>query len=259
MRRTIVLFLVGVAICRAYPAGQEDDQQQQPQQPSAIEDGIETAYKWVQGCGDKDMFLCLKMRALTYVDKVLRRPEDITLMEGISLVRTEAASRELNGRGISEAELDASLPKNAEDKDAQVESMLVDRVARFLQTHTLQLKVPDSSIEEVRKSLDEARGKKKKLKMLLPLLLMLKLKAAALIPLALGALALLALKALIVGKLALVLSGLIGLQKLLASKHHTQSYEVVAHPHYTEEHGHYGRSVDDAQQVAYRAYAPKQE
>uniref|UniRef100_T1HNP7 Uncharacterized protein n=2 Tax=Rhodnius prolixus TaxID=13249 RepID=T1HNP7_RHOPR len=256
MRRTIVFFLVGVAICQAFPAGPEDDQ---PQPPSAIEDGIETAYKWVQGCGDKDMFLCLKMRALTYVDKVLRRPEDINIMEGVSLVRTEsAASRELNGRGINEAELDASLPKNAEDKDAQVESMLVDRVARFLQTHTLQLKVPDSSIEEVRKSLDEARGKKKKLKMLLPLLLMLKLKAAALIPLALGALALLALKALIVGKLALVLSGLIGLQKLLSSKHHTQSYEVVAHPHYTEEHGHYGRSVDDAQQVAYRAYAPKQ-
>jgi hypothetical protein len=103
-----------------------------------------------------------------------------------------------------------------------------------------------------------ARGKKKKLKMLLPFLLMLKLKAAALIPLALGALALLALKALIVGKLALVLSGLIGLQKLLSSKHSTQSYEVVAHPHYSEEHGHYGRSLEP-QDIAYRAYAPKQE
>ncbi|KAK9501633.1 hypothetical protein O3M35_012324 [Rhynocoris fuscipes] len=256
MRRALVLVvLVGVALCRAYPATQEEHSSGSP---SAIEDGIETAYKWVQGCGDKELSLCLKMRALTYVDRVLRKPEDINIMDGISLVRTEAASREMNGRAISEAELDESLPKNAEDKDAQVESMLVDRVARFLQTHTLQLKVPDSSIEEVRKTLDEARGKKKKLKMLLPLLLMLKLKAAALIPLALGALALLALKALIIGKLALVLSGLIGLQKLLGSKQHTQSYEVVAHPHYTEEHGHYGRSMD-AHQAAYKAYAPKQE
>lgn len=104
-----------------------------------------------------------------------------------------------------------------------------------------------------------ARGKKKKAaKILLPLLLLLKLKAAALIPLALGALALLALKALIVGKLALVLAGLIGLQKLLGQKQSTQSYEVVAHPHYTEEHAHgWGRSADDAHELVYNAYEPK--
>jgi hypothetical protein len=111
-----------------------------------------------------------------------------------------------------------------------------------------------------------ARGKKKKLKMLLPLLLLFKLKAAALIPLALGGLALLALKALLVGKLALILAGIIGLQKLLGSKQGTQTYEVVAHPHYTHSsygddhgHGHYARALPDAQndphQLAYQAYA----
>ena len=114
-----------------------------------------------------------------------------------------------------------------------------------------------------------ARGKKKKLKMLLPLLLLLKLKFAALIPVALGGLALLALKALLIGKLALLLAGLIGLQKLLGNKHNTQTYEVVAHPHYTHSsygdehgHGHYGRSLpladsNDAHDLAYQAYTPE--
>ncbi|KAF6209861.1 hypothetical protein GE061_015614 [Apolygus lucorum] len=250
MRRVFLLVLT-VAVCRGYPTTQDEAS-------SPLEDGFDSAYKWVQGCGDKDFGLCLKMRALTYVDRALRRPDNIEVTDGVSLVRTGEASREMNGRALSEAELENSLPKDAEDKDAQVETMLVDRVARFLESHTLQLKVPEESISEVRKSLDEARGRKKKLKMLLPFLLMLKLKAAALIPLALGALALLALKALIVGKLALVLSALIGLQKLLGSKHHTQSYEVVAHPHYSEEHSHYGRSL--GQDAAYRAHAPvKQE
>ena len=50
--------------------------------------------------------------------------------------------------------------------------------------------------------------------MLLPLLLLLKLKAAAIIPIALGGLALLALKALLVSKLALVLAAVLALQKL---------------------------------------------
>lgn len=99
-------------------------------------------------------------------------------------------------------------------------------------------------------------GRKKKKKLLLPLLLLLKLKAAALIPLVLGFLALVAFKALIIGKLALLISGIIGVKKLLSSKGDHSSYEVVAHPHYDEHHGGggghgWGRS---AQEMAYSAY-----
>ncbi|XP_069679304.1 uncharacterized protein Osi9 [Periplaneta americana] len=271
-----VLLFAGIALASAFPAA-EDFEARSSQNvvatedsASLLEEGVERAYRFLQSCGDKDMSLCVKMRALTFVDRALRRPGDVDIVDGVSLVRTQDGmdvSRELNGRALSEAELDASLPKNADERDAQVETLLVDRVAKFLQSHTLQLKVPDYAITEVRKTLDEARGKKKKLKMLLPLLLLFKLKAAALIPLALGGLALLALKALLVGKLALLLAGLIGLQKLLGNKHNTQTYEVVAHPHYTHSsygdehgHGHYGRSLpetdsNDPHELAYRAYS----
>lgn len=98
-----------------------------------------------------------------------------------------------------------------------------------------------------------ARGKKKeKKKYLLPLLLLFKLKMAALLPLAIGFLALISFKALVIGKIALLLSGIIGLKKLLESK--KENYEVVAHPHYShEEHG-YARSLNEAQNLAYSAY-----
>jgi len=101
-----------------------------------------------------------------------------------------------------------------------------------------------------------ARGKKKeKKKYLMPLLMLFKLKMAALLPLAIGFLALISFKALVIGKIALLLSGIIGLKKLLESK--KENYEVVAHPHYEHEHS-YGRSLpaDDsqAQQLAYAAY-----
>jgi hypothetical protein len=102
-----------------------------------------------------------------------------------------------------------------------------------------------------------ARGKVKKgKKYLFPLLLLFKLKAAALLPLAIGALALISLKALVIGKLALILSGIIGLKKLLEGKH-SSSYEVVAHPshhsyQYDEHHGSFRRSID-AQKLAYNA------
>ncbi|KXJ76242.1 hypothetical protein RP20_CCG010048 [Aedes albopictus] len=104
-----------------------------------------------------------------------------------------------------------------------------------------------------------ARGKKKKVKkLLLPLLLLFKLKAAALLPLAIGFLALIAFKALIVGKIALILSAIIGLKKLFDKKPE-QSYEVVAHPHYShstsfDDHHGYARSLD-AQNLAYSAHS----
>lgn len=77
----------------------------------------------------------------------------------------------------------------------------------------------------------------------------------SMIPMALGTLALLAGKALIIAKLALVLSLIIGLKKLLTNDDHSSSYQVVSHG----AGGHYRRSLQDdelAQSMAYRAYIP---
>ncbi len=74
----------------------------------------------------------------------------------------------------------------------------------------------------------------------------------SMIPMALGTLALLAGKALIIAKLALTLSLIIGLKKLLSHDDHG-AYQVVGHQ------GHYRRSLQDdeaAQSAAYRAYIP---
>jgi hypothetical protein len=83
--------------------------------------------------------------------------------------------------------------------------------------------------------------------MLLPLMAL-----GTLVPLALGGLALLAGKALIISKLALVLAGIIGLKKLLGGSgggHHETSYQVVS--------GHGSkRSFEDPHLLAYRGYAP---
>lgn len=71
-----------------------------------------------------------------------------------------------------------------------------------------------------------------------------------LVPLALGALALLAGKALIVSKLALVLASIIGLKKLV-SNHESHGHEVV------QVGGHGGSGwARSAQDLAYSAYKP---
>jgi len=117
-------------------------------------------------------------------------------------------------------------------------------------------------------------------------LLAIALKAAALLPLALGAIALIAGKALLIGKIALVISAIIGLKKLLGSHQKHVTYEVVSHPHHSSSHvvshddgghggggfsggdyggGGYGSSghgwarslPQDAHEIAYRAHQPQ--
>ena len=105
------------------------------------------------------------------------------------------------------------------------------------------------------------RGKKKKLKQLLPIFALLQLKIQSLIPLFLGIIAFAAIKGLLLAKAALLASALVLLKKLLSKHEHHESYEVVAHPHHDEHYSHggghgggWGRS-QDAQNLAYSAYA----
>ena len=66
----------------------------------------------------------------------------------------------------------------------------------------------------------------------------LAMKAAAMIPLSMMMIALIAGKALLIGKIALVLSLIMGLKKLFSNQKHV-TYEVVQHPHHSSGgHGH---------------------
>lgn len=151
------LLLVAAHAAYGHPAADEA-----PAAPAAADEtvGLERVYKVMQECSEKNMATCLKMRALQYVDRALRKSDSIDVLDGVSLVKSESveSSRGLNGRSLSESELDDSLAKDDDEKDTQVENLLLDRVARFLESHTLQLKVPESSISSMRRSLDEGKN-----------------------------------------------------------------------------------------------------
>lgn len=242
-------------------------------------------------CLRKDSVSCVKYKLFNFVDKVLGARDQYALTEGVTVVKTPNSPDNTGGapRAIS--------------ADDSVESLLLNRVSNFLQTHTIKVElngadivsavsstgraledVSDSLFGDDNTSVEESRGKKKKAaKILGPILALVALKAAALLPLLLGAIALIAGKALLIGKIALVLSAIIGLKKLLSQEKHV-TYEVVAHPHHSSSHsashdsyggggysaggdagasygssghGGWGRSID-AQDLAYAAQKPQQ-
>lgn len=274
--------LCGIALVSALPA--EENRVQSRNAVGADSDLMESIYT---DCLRKDSVSCVKYKLFSFVDKMLDQKDTFALTEGVTVLKTDKA-------------VDDGAPR-AINGDESIESLIFSRVQKFLQSHTIKVELKGADVvnavsstgralEDVSDNLfggddvstnevNEARGKKKKAaKILGPLLLALGLKAAALLPLILGAIALIAGKALLVGKIALVLSAIIGLKKLLSQEKHV-TYEVVAHPHHSSSHsashgeaysvgasnvdvsgyaaaagsghGGWGRSVD-AQDLAYR-------
>ncbi|KAL3268023.1 hypothetical protein HHI36_007156 [Cryptolaemus montrouzieri] len=216
---------------------------------------IRYLYKVYQECSATDFSSCLKLKLVAALDRVAKST-DFTIFDGVTFVKDESVP---SSQPKSEVEIEATLPRSLEEKDSALNTMLTDRVSNFFNTHSVQVKLP--SMTDLQRSFtDEARKKGSKggkggggAYMLLPLIL-----GGTLVPIALGALALLAGKALIVSKLALVLAGIIGLKKLLGGGGgggHQSGHEVVV----SGGHSGWGRSYekDQAQNVAYSAYAKK--
>ncbi|XP_049880856.1 uncharacterized protein LOC126377204 [Pectinophora gossypiella] len=236
--KSILLLLACIAVAAAKPAGSEEG------------DVVSSVLGVVKSCAEEDVSLCLKERALKYVEN-LNTAREVSLTDGISLIGNGSP------RSARSFEPLAEEPKVREN---QVEGRLLDAAADFLENHVIQLRVPKSTVEDVKRSLEEGRGKKKKLKQLIPIFALLQLKIQSLIPLFLGIIAFAAVKGLMLAKAALLASALVLLKKLLSKHEHHESYEVVAHPHHEEHyshggHGGWGRSSQDAQNLAYNAYS----
>lgn len=287
--RAALVAWAGVAVALALPAQEARSLQHSRNAIQTENDLMDSIYS---DCLRKDSVSCVKYKLFSFVDKMLGQKEAFALTEGVTVVKTPGA-----------AEQDGA--PRALTGEESIESLILSRVQSFLESHTVKVELKGSDVvsavsssgralEEVAESIVgsdngvEGRGKKKKAaKILGPLMAALALKAAALLPLILGAIALIAGKALLIGKLALVLSAIIGLKKLLSQQKHV-TYEVVAHPHHSSSHssshssdyggggggssgygdggygggssghgGGWGRAID-AQEQAYGASRPQQ-
>ncbi|XP_053670049.1 uncharacterized protein LOC128720405 [Anopheles nili] len=242
----------------------------------AAEDSTVRALRKVYSlCEDSDELLkCIKVQALKLTDRAIKLPS-IKLLDGVAIVKKqdggESASRTLGADPtLSEAEL-ARLPSG------KVDELLFQRAQRFMDGHQLQLNVPRmlaSGQQETGRLVEE--GRKKMKKYLGPFLAAMAIKGGIL-TMVYHSIAIVAGKALIIGKIALVISAIIGLKKLVTPEGHEKTtYEIVKHPHvqqshtYSSNHGDFdtheagqfhrsfGNSVDMMMQDrAYHAHVPK--
>ncbi|CAB3222929.1 unnamed protein product [Arctia plantaginis] len=207
----------------------------------------------VSECIETDTSLCLKEKALKFTER-LSLLKDVNIFEGMTLVNTGSARSSRSYEPLSDE------PKA---RELQINERIADNVDDFLDNHVLQLRL-SASDDESRSLDEEGRGKKKKkkLKKLLPLLLLLKLKFAALIPIFLGIIAIVAVKAVFLGKIAFAMSAFNLIRKLMSKKGGMSmgtSYGVPQqddHPGYNYEPAPqgWGRKASDGAALAYSGH-----
>ncbi|KAF6208867.1 hypothetical protein GE061_014609 [Apolygus lucorum] len=218
-------------------------------------------------CGSRsDVTTCLGARAIAALDRAARM-NDIPVFEGVTLVKENdfRAGRAL----MTPEQIEESLPENAEERSSRLVDLAYDSALRFLQSHSLQIKMPQGAPENFQRALDEGRAKLKK--KILPIVMLIGAKLVTLLPLALGAIGLMAIKALFVGKLALVLAAIIAFQKFFSggagaglssfSKAPVSDWSSGGGSQgwsnsYSGGSGPYRRSMTAAHDLAYSAQAP---
>uniref|UniRef100_A0A336L7Z4 CSON005714 protein n=1 Tax=Culicoides sonorensis TaxID=179676 RepID=A0A336L7Z4_CULSO len=173
-------------------------------------------------CNQSFNFLkCLKVQALKLADKAVEVPK-FQLIDGIQIVKKDYSVKN-NKRNLVEDAI--KLPAD------QVDTILTETASRFLKSHEIQVNIPRLLTAGVKEGANflEGRGKKMK-KYLGPFVAAVAIKGGIL-TMVYHSIAIIAGKALIIGKIALVISAIIGLKKLVQPEGADKTtYEIVKKP-----------------------------
>lgn len=109
-------------------------------------------YRLLADCAKTpDVSVCLKMKAVTFLDRAVSLKTQLPINDYVSLARDPVYKEEgPEGRSIkplSETQLEESLPRSMEERSGRLDEMLQERLASFLQSRTLQLNFPADIFE----------------------------------------------------------------------------------------------------------------
>jgi hypothetical protein len=114
---------------------------------------IRFLFRIYNDCSQRDVSSCLKMKLVTALDRAAKSLSDLKMFEGVTFARDPSAvsDESVDGKPVSEAELEASLPRGLEDKEDHLDELIMEKILAFFKSHVLQFKLP--SAEEVQRSL----------------------------------------------------------------------------------------------------------
>lgn len=99
-------------------------------------------YKAYQECSASDLMSCLKLKLVAALDRVARNyVVELPIFDGISFVQDPKSTNLVGNVNHvkTEAELEAELPRSLNERDNALNTLIVDKITGFLDTHSLQV------------------------------------------------------------------------------------------------------------------------
>lgn len=259
-------FICFLVFCSIVAVQSQEYQSQSPSTssstPASLTDSAFRAFRKVYSIceDDDDLVKCFKVQALKLTDRALK-VQNFKIFDGLALVKKNGNGNE-DARALNEisSASDIDFMKMSSDK---VNQMLNHHMSKFFDTHQIQLNFPrllSTGQAESGRLVEE--GRKKMKKYLGPFMAALALKGGIL-TMVYHSIAIVAGKALIIGKIALIISAIIGLKKLVTPEGHEKTtYEIVKHPQVQQSHSfsssHGGEFEGHEQQFRRRSFNTQQ-
>lgn len=96
-----------------------------------------------------DFYFLFQERALIYLDNI---SGTIEIADGVTLRDIDTEKHEI--QNVSKP----SLPEEPRARETAIDSLLMDRVTKFLSTHKLEFKIPKNTVSESSREIDADEG-----------------------------------------------------------------------------------------------------
>lgn len=139
LQSVIFALLATGAFARTTPTTQNTLQEEARSQetPSSFLGDLRYVYKVYQECSSKDLAPCLKLKLIAAMDRAARNFPQLSLIEGVTFVQ-DPQSPAIN-EVQTEAEIEDTLPRTLNEKENALNNLIVDKIGRFFESHTLQV------------------------------------------------------------------------------------------------------------------------
>lgn len=152
----LALVIIATASARSTDGGSKTnsiDDQTGRSGTNGIFGDLRNVYQIYKECTGAEMSSCLKLRLLTAIDRVSRSTQ-LNIVDGITVVKDNTQGQDKQEEiQKTPQEIEESLPRALDDKEDALNNMIFDKVLKFFQSHTLQLKMPN--VDEFSRSLTE--------------------------------------------------------------------------------------------------------
>ncbi|CAH0555715.1 unnamed protein product [Brassicogethes aeneus] len=160
---------------------------------------------------------CAASRMLKTIEKANNEPI-INVVPGISFVSDNTRQAKQLNNNLNEV----LLPTDPNKKTNKLMELILSAANRFLSGKSLKIQLPVISKESIGRAIEEGRGKMKK--NMNPWMMGLGATMFTMVPILMGSLSLMATKALMVGKMALVVSAVLFIQMFLTGRNVLPNY-----------------------------------